>query len=342
MENYIFRNGDYINIMSELLESRNTDCKIFVGNVPYQCTQDEFEKCFENVQGFVKAEIITVNKKYVKDKNVDRIMNRDGWIENAMQYRKRTPSNDINSDELIDDHYFRNDCNNNNDNDDDIENDNNDNNVDNINPICMSRGFGFVTMNNMKDAENLKKRDDIMFKGRILRFTSYQNENDKTFIENYGNFIYVEGIPIGKNREWLKKMFSFYEPIGKYFIFPEKNNGDKKITGFIEVIEDNKYKMMLQKKYHLLDDVVMETLKYKLKCVSSYMDEYLPRSHYSNNYVNNTHNSNGMHSYIVCNDSDSKNNNSNENIFKIVKPKRKNNSIIQTNNISKKSNQYFR
>src|SRR5437870_11420355 len=36
------------------------ECKIFVGNIPYQCTQEEFEKCFQNINGFMKAEIITI------------------------------------------------------------------------------------------------------------------------------------------------------------------------------------------------------------------------------------------------------------------------------------------
>lgn len=33
-------------------------CKIFVGNVPFQCTQTEFSECFVGMQGYVKAEII--------------------------------------------------------------------------------------------------------------------------------------------------------------------------------------------------------------------------------------------------------------------------------------------
>ncbi len=33
-------------------------CKIFVGNVPFQCSQLEFKECFEKIIGFVKAEII--------------------------------------------------------------------------------------------------------------------------------------------------------------------------------------------------------------------------------------------------------------------------------------------
>lgn len=32
--------------------------KIFVGNVPYQCTDDEFKECFKNIKGYVNAEIL--------------------------------------------------------------------------------------------------------------------------------------------------------------------------------------------------------------------------------------------------------------------------------------------
>ena len=33
--------------------------KIFVGNVPFQCMQDEFNGCFKDLPGFVSAEIVT-------------------------------------------------------------------------------------------------------------------------------------------------------------------------------------------------------------------------------------------------------------------------------------------
>ncbi len=33
-------------------------CKIFVGNVPFQCTQEEFEECFNKMEGFIKADIV--------------------------------------------------------------------------------------------------------------------------------------------------------------------------------------------------------------------------------------------------------------------------------------------
>lgn len=39
------------------IEEFNT--KIFVGNVPFQCIEDEFKQCFKDVSGFVSAEIVT-------------------------------------------------------------------------------------------------------------------------------------------------------------------------------------------------------------------------------------------------------------------------------------------
>lgn len=32
--------------------------KVFVGNVPYDCSNKDFSKCFENIDGFIKAETI--------------------------------------------------------------------------------------------------------------------------------------------------------------------------------------------------------------------------------------------------------------------------------------------
>jgi RNA recognition motif-containing protein len=33
-------------------------CKVFVGNVPFQCNQVEFQNCFDKLTGFIKAEIV--------------------------------------------------------------------------------------------------------------------------------------------------------------------------------------------------------------------------------------------------------------------------------------------
>jgi RNA recognition motif-containing protein len=36
----------------------SNSCKVFVGNVPFQCEQNEFHECFENLTGFIRAEIV--------------------------------------------------------------------------------------------------------------------------------------------------------------------------------------------------------------------------------------------------------------------------------------------
>jgi nucleolin len=171
----------------------NEECKIFVGNVPYQCSQEEFEKCFESVDGFIKAEIITV-------------------------YKSNT-----------------------------------------------SRGFGFITLRSLYDAEKLKYRDDILFKGRMLRFTSYQTYNSQLTMDNLNNYIFVDGIPSGKNREWLKKSFSEYEPIGRCFVAMHHETGKSKNNGLIEILDDLKYKAILSKGWHEFDGVILEASKYKIK-----------------------------------------------------------------------------
>lgn len=207
---------------------KNGECKIFVGNVPYQCTQEEFARCFQNVDGFIKAEIITVHK------------------------------------------------------------------------TNMSRGFGFVTMRSLYDAENLKQRDDILFKGRALRFTSYQNENSKPVMENLNNYVFVDGIPDGKNREWLRNCFSFYEPIGRCFITMNHENGEMKNNGVIEIIDDSKYKSILAKKWHEHDNVILETSKYRTKLphmLGSVDDSALSQSHTHNTGQVNVYNNNSHNTY---------------------------------------------
>jgi len=54
---------DEINALTQSTNTSDTQklpyTKIFVGNVPFQCMQEEFNKCFKDVPGFVSAEIVT-------------------------------------------------------------------------------------------------------------------------------------------------------------------------------------------------------------------------------------------------------------------------------------------
>jgi RNA recognition motif-containing protein len=36
------------------------DCKIFVGNVPFDCTNQEFRDCFKNIDGYICADLISM------------------------------------------------------------------------------------------------------------------------------------------------------------------------------------------------------------------------------------------------------------------------------------------
>lgn len=166
--------------------------KIFVGNVPFNCTQEDFESCFTNIPGIHKADIV---KGYRDD----------------------------------------------------------------------SRGIGFVTMNSIADAEDLKSRNDIKCKGRILRFYPYQNSTVKNTLDSTNNYIHIDGIPDGKDRHWLKEIFSEYEPFHRFFIAIDHNTGKRKNTGFLDIVDDHKYDRLISSKFHA---VVLDNEKYRAIPVS--------------------------------------------------------------------------
>lgn len=224
--------------MSNDLSEDNTT-KVFVGNVPYQCKQEEFRNCFKNIDGFIEAEIITINKTNI------------------------------------------------------------------------SRGFGFITMKSSECADKLKNRNDIMIKNRHLRFTAYKNIDrnnkhnhdgvepsvildninnidgvdidniDRMFkdslnnkLYNRNNYVFISGIPNGKKRSWIKKCFNNYEPIGKYFMITDHATGVIKNAGFIEILDNNNYKNIINKRFHSIMDegnnVILEINRYKFNLISKY------------------------------------------------------------------------
>ncbi len=40
----------------------DSTCKVFVGNVPFNLTEEEFQECFKNLEGYVTAELISRNQ----------------------------------------------------------------------------------------------------------------------------------------------------------------------------------------------------------------------------------------------------------------------------------------
>lgn len=129
----------------------------------------------------------------------------------------------------------------------------------------ISRGFGFVTINTDINVNNLKNTN-IVFKERELRFTNYQNKTNTYSYNSDNNYIYVNNIPEGKNRKWLKDCFNKYEPIGKYFIMMNHQTGQYKNCGIIEIINDNMYNKLLATKYIICyDKIKLNISRYKLQ-----------------------------------------------------------------------------
>lgn len=173
------------------IEKQDNFPKIFVGNVPFQCTADEFRDCFKNMAGFVEAHII----------------------------------NKYNSE--------------------------------------FSRGFGFVTFDNVNNAQQLLN-SQIMCKDRLLRFTEYnfKNKLDK-------NYLFVRNVPKTLKRDELANMFKTFGEIGACFIATNIKTGESKGTGVVEIIDDKIYEELLNKKIINYNNIVFEVAKFKNKNVKS-------------------------------------------------------------------------
>lgn len=170
--------------------------KLFVGNVPYDCTEKEFSECFKDIEGFKKADLI-INKT-----------------------------------------------------------------------TNISRGFGFITIQNKKLSEAIKNKS-IIFKNRELRFSEYQNNITK--IKYNKNYAYISNIPKGNNREWLKNCFKDYEPIGRYLIIMDRDTGEYKTSGIIEILDSIKYKNLLSKKFITVENNIdLKIAKYKILMYNNY------------------------------------------------------------------------
>ena len=78
----------------EILEKTPSSNKVFVGNVPYKCTSEEFAKCFENMDGYINAEIVTKHESS-QEMDSSEITRGFGFVtfntaENARKIAQRT------------------------------------------------------------------------------------------------------------------------------------------------------------------------------------------------------------------------------------------------------------
>lgn len=182
-----------------------SNIKIFVGNIPFQCIEDEFKQCFKNIPGFISAEIVT---------------------------RYNSP---------------------------------------------FSRGFGFVTLKTLEDAKKLIHRNDIIFKGRILRFTEY-NFQDKIKIHKQHeqkNYLFIKNVPKEMTREQLKNIFSIHGTVGACFINTNIRTGESRGNAVVEIKEDDFFeKLINQKNIKTNTDHIFEVSRWrnKIKIKHSFKD----------------------------------------------------------------------
>jgi hypothetical protein len=251
------------------IENENS-CKIFVGNIPYQCTQEEFEKCFKDIDGFVKAELIKIHGTNVsrgfgfvtmktitsanilKNRNNITLRGRILRFTSYQTYDSAQFSNNLDTSRICENSVT-------------ISVNSTNNNVNyNVNSDDTQKSLHNITHVDTFDIAHVSSHK---CNTKLRKY--YNNSSDITNSREYqgglNNYVFIDGIPDGKNRKWLKNFFSDYEPLGKCFVSMNCSTGEIKNNGVIEIIDDTKYRLILSKKIHVVDGVSLETSKYKSK-----------------------------------------------------------------------------
>jgi RNA recognition motif-containing protein len=139
-----------------------------------------------------------------------------------------------------------------------------------------SRGFAFLIFDSAKNAQKMLNTN-INFMDRELRFHQYNFENVKKISDNLSsmtlynnilsnkNYIHISNLHSSITRDDLKKMFSKYGKIGKYFLMTDHKTGISKNAGIIEIIDNEVFELLLNKKIIKYGDNIFELSKWKLE-----------------------------------------------------------------------------
>lgn len=267
---------------------QTSEYKIFVGNVPYHCTQEEFCSCFEDVEGFIKAEIVNVYKTTVSRgfgfvtvktlQDANKLKTREDIVLKGRILRF-TSYSDVQLKQFNVPYET----------------------LDRSNLQIFSKSLDERQRNHQVFSKSLDERQrsqqiftkslderqrnqqiftkalDERTKSLDVRLKSYdeRQKNQQEPLNSYfdasfdTNYVFVDGIPEGKTRKWLKEQFHSYEPLGKCFIAMD-DSGRFKNNGLIEVLDDIKYKNILMVKFHTTDECTLETNRYRLNNAYTY------------------------------------------------------------------------
>lgn len=206
-------------------------CKIFAGNVPFDCSENEFAECFKNMEGFVKAEII------YKNDSMTKISRGFGFITfETPEYAKI----------LLDKNciIFKN---------------------------RKLRFTQYVTdIENSKSFLSYKKKCDT-FQSNInkqLISPKIYIKNQYTFNNNYvknGNFLLVRNISENMTRDELYDIFSKFSNIGKYFIVTDQDTGNTKSYAIVEILNNIIYDLLLEQREIKHNSLDLKISKWKIK-----------------------------------------------------------------------------
>ncbi len=246
-------------------------CKIFVGNVPFQCNQTEFTECFEKMPGFIKAEIVFKNDMTISrgfgfltfdsQENAKKIIGNNTVVfkDRTLRFTEYSQNKVINIDQ--------NHC-----NDTDIEDMLNQSNINlfaNLQPITQLKTSD--VSDDYKQDKNIIKKLDIKQK----------------------NLLIVKNIKPDLTRENLYEIFSQFGQVGRHFIVTDHDTGNKKSYAIVEIIDDVVYENLIRQKDVKHDDcTILEVSKWKIK-QSGYCGNY-SSSHTGNRLGNQCQNQNQL------------------------------------------------
>lgn len=128
-----------------------------------------------------------------------------------------------------------------------------------------SKCFGFVVFDNKNIIDNIIKDNNIIIGERKLRLTRYFEKNNK--VQNY---IRLENIPSNISDKDIRKEFENYSQVGKCFIDMDRETGEFKTTGIVEILETEIFEQLLSLDIILIKDEQINMKRYqtinKTKC----------------------------------------------------------------------------
>jgi RNA recognition motif-containing protein len=127
-----------------------------------------------------------------------------------------------------------------------------------------SKCFGFVVFNNKNTIDEIIKDNNIIIGERKLRLTRYFDKNNK--VQNY---IRLENIPKNITDKDIRKEFENYSEVGKCFIDMNRETGQLKNTGIVEILENEIFEQLLTLDIILVNDAQISVKRYINKLITN-------------------------------------------------------------------------